>query len=141
MTIALVSLMVALTVLALILQIGNLLFAALLLGGLAAILAITDQDGPGTAFAAMLGVTLLLAAEFGFWSMEIPFGRRDDIGAITFRLGGIGILSAAGLSLAIVTAVIADSPFNGGLLTTGAAAIAALVILVLALVWTRRIHT
>jgi hypothetical protein len=141
MTIALVSVIVTLAVLAMVIQFANLLFASLLFAGLGAVVAITDRDGPGTAFAAVLGVALLLAAEFGFWSMEIPFGRRDDVGVITYRLGGIGILAAAGLALAIVTAVIADSPVNGGLLTTGAAAVAALAILVLALVWTRRIRT
>lgn len=139
MTAALVVIAFILAVLAMVLQIANLHFAALIAAGLGTVVAITDTDGPGTALAAVLGVSLLLSAEFGFWSMEMEPGQRYDVPAIVWKLGGIGILAGSALALGLITALIADSNVHGNLLTTGVAAVAAVLVLIIALIWSRKV--
>jgi hypothetical protein len=141
MTIALLIVVTALAIAALVAQYVNALFLSLLFAGLGAVIAITSDGGPGPLYAGAMGITTLLAAEFGFWSMEIPAGRKEDRAVILQRAGSVTILAGASLFLMLVTAVVADAPVDGGVLTAGIAAVAAIALMGLVLWFTRRMRT
>jgi hypothetical protein len=140
LAIALVVVIALLALIGLVFQFAPAIFGALLAAGLGAVVAITADDGPGAFSAAILGVTLLLAAESAFWSLEIPIGRKDDAAAVLNRLGGIAILAGASLIMAVGTVIVAETPIDGGIVTSGAALAAAVVVLGSALWWNRRVN-
>jgi hypothetical protein len=137
-TVSLVAIGIAIQLVALVFQWQTVLTGSLIGAVLVALLTFGGSDGPGLFAAALLGTALLLACEFGFWSLEIPPGRRETGAAITRRLGRIGILAGFGLIVSLACGGIAGAPVHGSTLLTGLAVAVAFSGLGLAVVWTRR---
>jgi len=113
------------------------------LGGMAllGLLAITGANGPGLAITALLGGALLLAAEFGYWSVEIPARRHDPTEVVVRRMGRIGIEALFGLIVAISGAAFGELPVNGGTVLIAIAAGVACLALAVAIWWSRTAGT
>ena len=90
-----------------------------------------DLDGRVPLYAA----GLLVAAELGYWALQLRDGARDEAGMVVRRLIGLLIAAAVAVVAGSLLIAVAHVPLRGGLAVEAiglAAAIGALAILLLA---------